>query len=433
MKTLDSNQTERDTNEHHIPPFSASFTDEKLAVTRSIYLKVFIGGVLSVTIAMFAVFSIFWGAFWKTPSHSLHGWVVDFDQSTVGNVISETLLASSPSTRIQWLSVSASVFPGGVGDVMQKVFEEKTWVAVVINPGATNGLNLAATSADPSYNGSLAVTVYAEEARNENAFRSVIRPTVEGVLETIAERFAQQFAQKTASSSSNLQDLLTNAPQVITRPIGYTINNTRPFDIPVATAITFVGLIYLLILTFFIVMIGLSAREISGLENYITTASLIRLRLATIFGAYFFLSLFYSLLSLAFQVDFTRKFGHAGFVVFWMVNFAGMLSVGLALEAMITLLTVKGVPFFLILWIIANVSVCLLPMDVLPWIFHYGYASPFYNVSRAVRTILFDTRNNLGLNFGVLIAWVVISCITLPLFQWFMRRRHISEVKRDDN
>jgi hypothetical protein len=28
-----------------------------------------------------------------------------------------------------------------------------------------------------------------------------------------------------------------------------------------------------------------------------------------------------------------------------------------------------------------------------------------------------------GLNFGVLFAWVVLSCITIPLFQWFMRRR----------
>lgn len=37
--------------------------------------------------------------------------------------------------------------------------------------------------------------------------------------------------------------------------------------------------------------------------------------------------LFYALLSLAFQLDFTRKFGHAGFLIFWMLNWAGMLSV----------------------------------------------------------------------------------------------------------
>ena len=73
---------------------------------------------------------------------------------------------------------------------------------------------------------------------------------------------------------------------------------------------------------------------------------------------------------------------------------------------------------------------------------------PFYNVSKAVRVILFSTRNqrefiysipspptsngsfSVGLNFGILIAWVVVSCITLPLFQWFMRRKHIDEVNK---
>lgn len=89
---------------------------------------------------------------------------------------------------------------------------------------------------------------------------------------------------------------------------------------------------------------------------------------------------------------------------------------------MITILTVRGIPFFMILWIISDVSVCFLPIEVMPHIFRYGYAAPFYNVSRAVRTIIFGTKNDLGLNFGVLLAWVVISMITLPLFQWYTRR-----------
>jgi hypothetical protein len=27
------------------------------------------------------------------------------------------------------------------------------------------------------------------------------------------------------------------------------------------------------------------------------------------------------------------------------------------------------------------------------------------------------------MNFGILLAWVAISCVTLPLFQWWMRRK----------
>lgn len=80
---------------------------------------------------------------------------------------------------------------------------------------------------------------------------------------------------------------------------------------------------------------------------------------------------------------------------------------------MVTILTARFIPFFLVPWIIsklhlttstssltnmstsaANVSVVYYPVEILPTIFRYGYAMPFYNVSRAVRTILFRTRND---------------------------------------
>ena len=98
-------------------------------------------------------------------------------------------------------------------------------------------------------------------------------------------------------------------------------------------------------------------------------------------------------------------------------------SSGLALESLVTLLTPRFIPFFMILWIIANVSVCSLPIEVLPTIFRYGYVAPFYNVSKAVRTIVFGTKNALGTDFAVLIVWIAISCFTLPLLQMYVRRR----------
>jgi hypothetical protein len=60
---------------------------------------------------------------------------------------------------------------------------------------------------------------------------------------------------------------------------------------------------------------------------------------------------------------------------------------------MITILTIRFIPFFLLPWIITNISVSIFPIPVLPGIFGYGYAAPFYNISRAVRTIVFGTKN----------------------------------------
>lgn len=141
---------------------------------------------------------------------------------------------------------------------------------------------------------------------------------------------------------------MREAPHIITQPVGYTLNNLRPFDIPAyvhlfhilppwhtniipsASAVTFVGLIYLLVLCFVIVQLGAGARFLSGLERKLSTPSLIKLRLTSILTMYFFISLFYSTLSAAFQVDFGRKYGNAGFLIFWALNFLAMCAVGLS-------------------------------------------------------------------------------------------------------
>ncbi|KAF4596975.1 hypothetical protein EYR40_007425 [Pleurotus pulmonarius] len=420
-------------------PFSAQFTDKdsRTSAARSIYLKVMIGSSFAISLAIFGVFSIYWGSLWKTPVRQLHGWVVvrssilfviDFDGGEIGQAVLQGIQnVPAAATKVHWEVHSAGEFPNGAADVSAAVLEEHCWVAISINSGSSDALTSALANADASYAGSSAVTVFAEEARNENAFRGFIRPSVDAALQTISKQYAIALAQQLASgsSSANVTAILANAPQVITEPLSYTIANLRPFDVPVATAAVFVGLIYMTILAFFIVMTASAARQMSGLETILTYGSLVRLRIATTFMIYFILSLFYSLLSKAFQLPFDRKFGNAGFLVFWMLNLFGMLALGLALESLITLLTPRFIPFFLLIWIITNVSVALFPLDVLPGIFRYGYAWPFYNISRAQRAIVFGTKNDVGLNFGVLIVWVTISCITLPFFQWLVRRSDI--------
>lgn len=47
---------------------------------------------------------------------------------------------------------------------------------------------------------------------------------------------------------------------------------------------------------------------------------------------------------------------------------------------------------------VANVSVCFMPISVLPRVYRYGYAMPFYNVQRAVRAIVFNTKNDRALS-----------------------------------
>ncbi|KAF7350864.1 DUF3533 domain-containing protein [Mycena sanguinolenta] len=441
--------------------FSAEFFDKSLAAVRATYLKIIVAGVVVLGVVVFGVCAIYWGSIWSTPHHSVSGWIVNFDGGLVGGHVVATLLRMNQGSKIVWEVVPASRFFDGLSEVKEAVVEEKTWVAVAINAGTSLNLTTALSEIDQSYNSSLAITFVGSEARNEAEYRNIIQPLISSQLEQASRAFALEFARN-ISQTVDLAAVLSNAPQLITEPISYVIDNVRPFDVPVyvpifleagimvdhasrASAVTFVGLIYMLILAFFMLVREISfitlrltnrslskllsngARMYTGLDQRLSLGSLIRVRLITCFVGYFFVALFYTLLSLAFKLPFDTRYGKAGFVIFWMLNWIGMLACGLALESLATILTIRYIPLFLVFWIISNMSIAGYPLQVLPHIYRFGYFYPFYNISRGVRSIVFGTKDDLGINFGILLAWVVISCSTLPVFQWWMRRKVVRQ------
>jgi hypothetical protein len=396
-----------------------------------IYGKAVLLSTLLISLLIWSVLGIYWGSAWRVQQgvHNLNAWIVDFDGGEIGSAVTEAFLnASGPKEKITWSVVPAANFPRGAADLRASIHDERAWAIVAINSGVSDRLNAAIANASPNYDASQVITAYAAEARNENGFHSFVEPQIREPIEKLMPQFAIEQARRLGASAAGL---LSAAPELLVTPIGYTIDNVHPFDIQVADAADFVGLIYLLILSFIAATANFQARTmVSGLENRLNFPSLIALRYLSPMIIYFWLSLVYSLLSLFFKVPFDRQFGHAGFVVYWMLSWCAMMALGLALEAMLTLLTLRFIPFFLVFWIIVNVSVVFFPIEILPTIFRYGYAAPFYNVSRATRTILFGTRNQVGFNFGVLFAWIGVSLLTIPLFQWYVRQKAVKEYNR---
>jgi uncharacterized protein (UPF0333 family) len=62
-----------------------------------------------------------------------------------------------------------------------------------------------------------------------------------------------------------------------------------------------------------------------------------------------------------------------------------------------------------------------------PRLYRYGVATPFYRVSNAVRTIIFNTKNDVGLDFGILLAWGLLSAITVAGLTVLFRRREVQK------
>lgn len=68
-----------------------------------------------------------------------------------------------------------------------------------------------------------------------------------------------------------------------------------------------------------------------------------------------------------------------------------------------------------------------MPHELQPWLYRYGVGLPFYNLSRVVRTIIFNTKNDIGKNLGIVIAWIVVSIITITLSTWLSRRKAVNQ------
>lgn len=196
----------------------------------------------------------------------------------------------------------------------------------------------------------------------------------------------------------------------------------RPFGPPIATPATSIGLIYLIILSFFsftfFLPIHLKYLSPRGHPPLHFTHLIAWRYLATVMS-YFLLSCIYSLVSLMFLFPFDGEpgshvhreskviaYGRATWMVYWMVNWLGMTALGLASENMAMLLGTPWTAIWLIFWVITNVSTGFYPIVLENSFFRWGYAWPIHNVAEATRQILFDLHPRIGLNLGILVVWV---------------------------
>lgn len=70
--------------------------------------------------------------------------------------------------------------------VEEAIVENAAWAAVVINAGATANLNAAIANLDAAYNGSQAVYVYTNGARNQQATSYIMHSVRTGVMDGLA-------------------------------------------------------------------------------------------------------------------------------------------------------------------------------------------------------------------------------------------------------
>ncbi|KAF8602436.1 hypothetical protein BDV93DRAFT_607477 [Ceratobasidium sp. AG-I] len=408
--------------------FAHSVFDPKIAHLRKIYIKIMLMTLALTIIIIWICLPVYWGSLARSSTHSpsLKTWVVDRDGGEIVQAVVQGLIATTQTSSKQhlgWLQVASDY----VEDVDAAIVDEKAWGAVVINPGASAKLAAARASGDSSYDPALAITFFYAQARNEQATGSYVNPLTITALTQIMQQYnamsASKYISLVAGNATALQ-ALASAPQTLTAGAWWTAENLRPYNAPVATALTLVGQIHLCIFAFIMTMTNDVARGILG--PFLRLPSYLWLRILAPLALYFPLSLSFIMISLPFHAPFGAKYTYAGrFFLYFAYTYMSIAALGLATDAMVTILTPRFMAFFLIPLIINNVAVVSLPFDLLPTFYRYYHAFPVFNSTQAVRTILLGTKNHLRLNAGVILGWVALSCVTIPVFTILMRRRDV--------
>ncbi|KAH9938891.1 uncharacterized protein BXZ73DRAFT_44386 [Epithele typhae] len=409
-------------------PANHGFFSSALAARRREYLIIIGRATVLIILLMWSTLPVYWGALSNSSKlvGNLEAWFIDRDGDRIGQGMSDAVSSfASPGPKLNWKFKT----PDEVGtdlDVVNAVLDEKVWVVIVVQPNATIHLSRARAVGSTTYDPSKAIRVYYNQARQEIATGNFIVPLTTQILQATTVAYAtgsaqRYFAQVNSNGEPNATalQLIANAPQTITPGISWTMINLRPYNAPAAQAATLVGNIFLVIFSY--TMANSTCRAL--VEPYMAFRPYIRLRLVIPLLAYFPLSLSFALMNLAFGLPLGTKFGSGGgFIISFFYIYLGMSALGLSIEAMITLLTPRFAPFFLFTLILYNISPVVLPPELLHPFFSYGLGFPIFNLSHALRTILFNTKDNLGVNAGVLVAWIALSCFTITLFSWIVRR-----------
>ncbi|KAF1841397.1 uncharacterized protein K460DRAFT_166555 [Cucurbitaria berberidis CBS 394.84] len=391
--------------------FSTEGTGARKSLVPAIILPIFYNSIL-----LWACLSLFFGSLLKASDISrISVTAVNLDDGSFGqglvNGIRESLERPGPS--LDWYFDEKSIEHGDAWS-RNMILEENTWAVLQISAHASSSLRDALLQGDSSYDPLSAVTLYFASARQQVTTLSVTVPAAMGlvsqVLSELAANSTTSFLKVTEKAGSEVSlSTALRCPQCLASPFAVKQVDLIPFSPPVAFGTLNIGLVFLLTFTFNIFTILRAGAELHG--HLFTLRTTLILRTVSSLSAYFFLALMYTLGMLAFSIPLTGHYSTsgAGFMALWMLNFCMMGACGLVMESVSTIIGIQWAPFFLNIWLITNASGAFASFELMAEFYKFGYAMPFYHCIRATRTIEFGTKSHLGLNFGVLIVWMVVG------------------------
>lgn len=431
-----------------------SFFNPRMKPVRQKIIMKFALIYLLMAVMMLGIFSIYWGSMMHKNDHQkyLKMLVVIEDTETIDGVppiIGQQVINVVTSAKAKTLGDWHIYTPQNFSDIQPKdshgdtqadieelIHKQHFWGGIHVKKDASSRLYQALVDGNTSYvSGNETWSFVYESGRDFTNVPTYIVNNglaIQKMVLADQDGINGQFIDVVRKQGKDSSKVLDNGWQVISQPLTFESKDMRPVTQPTVLAPAQVGLIYLIIVTFFQFNFFVDFHKI--IAGYpMKRPHFLLYRLLSSFVSYFWLSLVYSLVSLAFQIDFTRAFGRGGFPIYWMTMWLTMTAVGGMNELMAHTFIMVFPPllgFWLIFWVICNVSPTYTPMALTANFYRFGYAMPIYNANELIKMIFFDTyRGHMGRCYGILVAWVVLTnvglMIVLPLFGKVMGKRAV--------
>ncbi|GME90035.1 unnamed protein product [Ambrosiozyma monospora] len=305
----------------------------------------------------------------------------------------------------------------------EQIYHQHYWGAVWVKPNASIDY-YSAIQAGETYNLSDAYHVMFETGRHYAAVNSILAKSITGlqtVILMLQPKLITGPIMKKLSSSSSSSSISEATMANFIVPIMFTSHDLTKasLNIPIALAPQQFGPIYLNVLS--LMQLSFFVPYHAKLSKHMKNSTYLIFRVISSQITYLMIALAYSLVQVAFKIDlYTAYKGKSGFMAFWMVSYLLLSALGGVNENVVILLQAFApnmVPSFSIFWIILNVGVTTYPLILCPKFYRYGYAMPILNGYELYKMILFDTYKGASIarNIVILLAWVIITVITMPL------------------
>lgn len=400
------------------------FWDARNAATRKQFFKQYPAIVLLLCMYLLGAFSVFWGSMYKRETRLGNLKVLVALEDDSDAVISQALKATFQNSTIKdslgWEFTNYTE----PATIKQRVFEQKYWGAFYVSASNISTELTAAFENGNEYNTTGLINCYYETGRDFSGISNYVKPTLMAaypILETIMQT---EVYPDIISNLSKDQFAAMKNTTVLTKPPSITYTDGKPATNPVLVAPLQIGLIFIIILSFFQVLWFV---QLNGfIAQKLVPTSYIGYRICSSQICYFFMALAYACLNRAFQINLEDTW-KGGFVILWFTSYLLFAAVGgandnVALICLATLPPLMG--FWVLFFVIISISATFFPIELCPKVFRYNHAMPLKNAYEIMKVIYLDTwRGHLGRNYGILVAWVAVNTALLPLCVIFFSYR----------